>query len=188
MKQLPFVLFTFLFATVAGADVTKVRVTSDNYRIVLTGQDALRLQATLGERSITSEASPLHSVSCLKAISRCEIVFKGAQVQSYESVQEYAKLVWSNGQLALPRNSSEQLLTAVIDDQIAEQVYAILPGPEVEFNLDQSAADRISGKTKQLDLARNEFFMSCQKVARSNGTGKKGFSCLVNAIVPSGRE
>lgn len=191
MKRLLIVIFTFLIGPALGAEVVKIRVNAKNFRIVLTGQDAQRLQASVGNRDFNSLSS-LNALSCLKAIGRCEISLQRVNIQSFEAVQEQLRLAEGNGlgipQMALPRNTSEDLLTAKIDDsQVAEKLYDLLPGPEVEFNLDHAVSDKFSGKTKSLDLARNEFFMSCQRLEHTS-SGRTGYSCIVNAIVPSGRD
>lgn len=189
MQRLLIVIFTFLIGSGVGAEVVKIRINPENYRIVLTGQDAQRLQASVGNHDFNSLSS-LNAMSCLKSIGRCEISLQRANIQTFESVQEQIHLAQGNGlsvpQMTLPRNTSEDLLTAKIDDsQVAEKLYNLLPGPEVEFHLDHTVLEEFSGKTKSLDLARNDFFMSCQRIEHTS-SGRIGYSCLVKAIVPSG--
>ncbi|MGZ3722056.1 MAG: hypothetical protein ACXVA9_03940 [Bdellovibrionales bacterium] len=192
MKWSAIVLFTFLIAPLAGANVTKQRLGYDLFRISLTGQDAQRLIASLGPRFFTSSSS-LNSISCLPPLERCEINLKDPEVQSYATIQEQLRLAEDLGikvpQMTVPHDESEQLLTVRVEDSpTAKELYSVMPGPEVDFNLDQSVADHFSGKTKTIDLARGDFFMSCQEIERTSDHTQKGYSCLVNAVVPARKE
>ena len=177
------VILASIFSTYAGADVIKSMQSSNTFRIVLTGQDAGPLSESMGGKTFASNAQ----ISNIQCAETCEIILKTNQLQTFAQIRDQLKLAAESGhskpEVELPKNPDEQSLAAlIIDSSSAEQLYKMMPGPELVSTLPFADGTVTNVKTKAVNFPNQEFYFECQQIALG---GRNGTMCAVNAIVPS---